>query len=245
MPIHDWTRVDAGVFHAFHHDWITEIGRALNQGVLPSAYYAMPEQIAGGLGPDVLTLQRPGQKDVSVTEPAGGLLLTDAPPKVQLRVRSEPDKYAAKAKSVVIRHSSDHRVVAVVEVVSPGNKNNRHAVRAFVEKALEFLRAGVHMVILDLQPPGPRDPQGIHKLIWDQIGDDEFVLPKGKPLTLASYLAGAFPEAFLEFAAVGSSMPEMPLFLTEEVYVRIPLEAPYQRAFEGMAEYWRRVLNQT
>ena len=23
MPIHDWTRVDAGLFHAFHHDWVT------------------------------------------------------------------------------------------------------------------------------------------------------------------------------------------------------------------------------
>lgn len=24
MPMHDWTRVAAGIFHAFHHDWITE-----------------------------------------------------------------------------------------------------------------------------------------------------------------------------------------------------------------------------
>jgi len=30
MPIHDWTRVEAGIFHLFHHAWITEIARALN-----------------------------------------------------------------------------------------------------------------------------------------------------------------------------------------------------------------------
>src|ERR1700720_2184639 len=60
MPMHDWTRVEAGIFHAFHHDWITEISRALNRGLLPAAYYALPEQFAGGLGPDVLTLRRPG-----------------------------------------------------------------------------------------------------------------------------------------------------------------------------------------
>ena len=42
MPIHDWTRVDAGIFHAFHHDWITEIARALNRGLLPADYYALP-----------------------------------------------------------------------------------------------------------------------------------------------------------------------------------------------------------
>ena len=32
MPIHDWTRVDAGIFHAFHHGWIEEMARALNRG---------------------------------------------------------------------------------------------------------------------------------------------------------------------------------------------------------------------
>ena len=29
MPVHDWTRVDAGIFHAFHHDWITDVRRVL------------------------------------------------------------------------------------------------------------------------------------------------------------------------------------------------------------------------
>src|SRR2546421_12094765 len=57
MPIHDWNRVEAGIFHHFHHDWITELARALNGGLLPEDYYALPEQQAAGFGPDVLTLQ--------------------------------------------------------------------------------------------------------------------------------------------------------------------------------------------
>ena len=28
MPMHDWTRVDAGKYHDFHHEWISEIKRA-------------------------------------------------------------------------------------------------------------------------------------------------------------------------------------------------------------------------
>jgi len=56
MPVHDWSRVDARIFHAFHHGWIEELSRALNRGVLPPDYYALPEQFAGGFGPDVLTL---------------------------------------------------------------------------------------------------------------------------------------------------------------------------------------------
>src|SRR5205807_1734410 len=93
MPIHDWTRVDAGIFHAFHHDWITEVSRVLNRGLLPAEYYALPEQIAGGLGPDVLPLRRPGNL-------------------------------------VAIHHVSNHQVVAIVEIVSPGNKNNQNGLNS-------------------------------------------------------------------------------------------------------------------
>ena len=32
MPMHDWTRVLAGIFHHFHHEWISEIARSLNNG---------------------------------------------------------------------------------------------------------------------------------------------------------------------------------------------------------------------
>src|SRR5438105_1044219 len=125
MPIHDWSKVDAGIFHAFHHDWITEIARALNRGLLPAAYYALPEQIAGGLGPDVLTLRRPEGNDTPTAEaPEGGAALAVAPPKVRIRMSSEANRYAAKAKTVTIRHVSNHQLVAMVEILSPGNKNN-------------------------------------------------------------------------------------------------------------------------
>ena len=30
MPVHDWTRVDAGLFHHFHQDWTIELCRSLN-----------------------------------------------------------------------------------------------------------------------------------------------------------------------------------------------------------------------
>jgi hypothetical protein len=35
MPIHDWTRVDAGLFHDFHQSWTVALCNALNSGVLP------------------------------------------------------------------------------------------------------------------------------------------------------------------------------------------------------------------
>lgn len=33
MPIHDWTRVEAGDFHHFHQRWIQDIAAALNTGL--------------------------------------------------------------------------------------------------------------------------------------------------------------------------------------------------------------------
>ena len=44
MPIHDWTRVDAGLFHDFHQSWSVTLRNALNSGGLPPEYFALIEQ---------------------------------------------------------------------------------------------------------------------------------------------------------------------------------------------------------
>src|SRR5438105_14049924 len=70
MPVHDWTRVDAGIFHAFHQQYMIAISNALNSGLLPEDYYALPEQHAAGFGPDVLTLQGTQDEEDDSDEPA-------------------------------------------------------------------------------------------------------------------------------------------------------------------------------
>jgi hypothetical protein len=40
-PMHDWSRVTAGVYHDFHNAWITELRNAFNEGLLPTNYYAL------------------------------------------------------------------------------------------------------------------------------------------------------------------------------------------------------------
>jgi hypothetical protein len=216
MPIHDWTRVDAGIFHHFHVGWIGDLSRALNHGLLPPDHYALAERRAGGLGPEVL-----GYK---------------------LQSRSEADLYAAKANSIVIRHISHHQIIAIIEVVSPGNKSCLDGLRVFVDKAVSVMRMGINLVILDLFPPGPRDPQGIHKVIWDEFVDSDFTLPAGKQLTLASYIGAPKTQAFVEPTAVGDSLLEMPLFLKSDFYVPLPFESTYQSAWEAVPAYWRDVV---
>ena len=65
-----------------------------------------------------------------------------------------------------------------------------------------MLRSGIHLVIVDLFPPSVRDPQGIHRAIWDELVDNDFSLPPDKNLTLASYIGGPVPESFVEPVAV-------------------------------------------
>jgi len=243
MPVHDWTKVSAGTFHDFHLAWIAEIRNALNTGVLPPTYYAMAEQIAGNLGPDVLTLQRQGADgDRPADEAQGMTAVEENPPQVHFVAQTEMDEYVLKQRTLVIRHSSDDRIVALIEIVSPGNKGTRHALRMFVEKAAVALYRGYHLLVLDLHPPGKRDPQGIHGAIWAEISDDSYTAPQVKPLTLASYSAGQIKKAYVEPLAVGQELPNMPLFLEPEEYVNVPLEMTYQGAWRGVPQRWRAVL---
>jgi hypothetical protein len=251
MPIHDWTRVSHGTWHAFHLSWTSEVQEALNDGLLPPDYYAQAEQIAGPLGPDVLTLQEPdlppvnGKPSVNSGDgEAGGVTVATAPPRMRLTAETEMDDYVLKRRTIVVRHNSGDRIVALIEFVSPGNKSSLHAIDSFVEKAQEALFRGYHLLIVDLFPPGPRDPSGIHGAIWSGLSDEPFALPPGEPLTLVAYSAGQRKKAYIEPTAVGRVLIDMPLFLTPERYVNVPLEATYASAYRGVPRKWKAVLEQ-
>lgn len=250
MPIHDWTRVGAGIFHDFHHEWISTIKRALNAGLLPPDYYALAEQIAGGLGPDVLTLETVGagpvrRNDDEPTTAGAGIALATTPPKVRFTASAETEQYARRRSRIAIRHASGDRVVAMLEIVSPGNKASRHAFRSFVEKAAELLEAGIHLLIVDLFPPGGFDPQGVHGAIWSEIVEEDFQLPPEQPLTLVAYSAGEMKRAFIDPVAAGEPLSDMPLFLEPDTYVPVPLEESYRAAFDGVPKRWQEELTST
>jgi hypothetical protein len=226
--------------------WIAEIQLTLNSGILPADCYVQAEQIPGRLGPDVLPLPIP---DILVNAPNSppsssgkGMAISEVPLRVRLTVDAEMDEYTLKRRTLVIRHASGDRIVALLEIVSPGNKASRHALRSFVEKAAEALYRGYHLLVIDLFPPGPRDPNGIHAAIWGEFSDAPFTLPPDEPLTLAAYSAGPLKRAYVEPTAVGRELIDMPLFLEDEIYVNVPLEATYQAAYRGVPRRWQRVL---
>ena len=120
MPVHDWTRVEAGIFHAFHLAWTAALQNVLNEGLLPQGYYALAEQHAGRSIPDVLTLHvSPDLGEPSWSPPdSGGIAVAEAPPRVQHKQIIEPTSLSRR-RSLAIRHVSGHRLIALIEIVPP------------------------------------------------------------------------------------------------------------------------------
>jgi hypothetical protein len=150
-------------------------------------------------------------------------------------VRQAKTVLAARANRIAIRYRLGE-VVCILEIVSPGNKSGRTALRKFVEKTIDCLQQGIHVLVIDILPPTPRDPQGMHKVIWDEIDEEPFELPPDKPLTLAAYLAGDLradmeTTAYVELIGVGDILPDMPAYLDHSGYVPVPLEGTYQAAW--------------
>jgi hypothetical protein len=236
MPIHDWTRLAAGDFHHFHQGWIVGITNALNGGLLPSPYIAMTEQVTGRPIPDVVTLETSMPESDS-----GGVAIAAAPPSTRLVQKMERINYARRADRIAIRHARG-RVVAIIEIVSPGNKESRNALRTFVEKAADILNQGVHLLVMDLFPPTPRDPRGIHKAIWDEFIDEPYQAPPGKDRAAISYQAGEDPTAYVQEFGVGDALPSMPVFLSQTHYVPVPLEETYLQTWIAFPNVLKRLM---
>jgi hypothetical protein len=234
MPIHDWTRVSAGIYHDFHQGWTIEIRNHLNRGILPEGYYAMADQRVSGPEPDVIALRLRGPG------PSGGLAVAEAPPRIPRSAQTtiESARYALKANRIVIREELG-RVVAMIEVVSPGNKDSRSALGSFLGKVRDFVRNGIHVLVIDPFPVGPRDPEGLAQPLWNAISMDRYeevdplaTRPADRPLSVIAIDAGDPLTLYQETLAVGACWPEAPLFLASGWYVNVPLEMTYMTSWD-------------
>src|SRR5947209_7588302 len=151
MPMHDWTRVDAGTYHMQHHNWITMLHRSMKP-LLPKGYYAMPEQRATLYGPDILTLEKQPPSKLDGNGGAGTLVR----PKAKIVEETLSDYFLRKQNAIAIRHVSGDRLVAVIEIVSPGYKKPNYRYRNFVKKSRGLLERRIHMLIVDPFPAPKR-----------------------------------------------------------------------------------------
>jgi len=267
--MHDWSKVKPGTYHNFHQLWTSSITNQLNIGILPPGCFAMAEQIIGGPEPDVVALKlfkdplatenhlewrdithggnavafaepktKPKASMVMIADEASMVMIADEASMVMI---ADEDRYILKTNRIVVRHELG-QVLAIIELISPGNKNSTHAIRSIVEKLVQLLRQGINLLVIDPFPPSSRDPRGIHALIWNEITDQPFQLPTDRQLTIVSYQAAPSKTAWVEPTSVGTTLPAMPLFLRNENYVNLPLETSYQQTWDGLPMELKRTI---
>lgn len=251
MSIHDWTRVDAGIYHDFHCGWIQRIKDSLNEGVLPEGFYALTEQHGFAVQVDVLTLRDPSIPrenggSMFTADVPGGTAVADAPPKVAVTsIGTKSSWYALKRRTVTIRHVSNDEVIALIEIVSPGNKDRTQSVDDFVRKCCNALAGGLHLLVVDLIPPNRHNPNGMHAEIWSRFSDTPYTIADDKRLASSSYDATMPITSYVQPLAVGDEMPAMPLFLDGGYYVDLPLGTTYNNTYAKMPPRWQRVIEGT
>ena len=143
--------------------------------------------------------------------------------------------YARKANRIAIHAYELGRVVAMIEVISPGNKDSKHAIASFVAKAVDFIRNGIHFLVIDPFPPPARATRtgsprrsgtncSASCLLTRTADEASASSPRSTPRSTCT--------AYVDAVAVGDPLPDSPLFLAPGWYVNVPLEQTYQASWE-------------
>jgi hypothetical protein len=154
-----------------------------------------------------------------------------------------PTWHEARANTAIVCCEADDKVVAAVWPITSGDRNSRRGSTNVISRVVEFTRAGVHVLLLDLIPMIPGEQQDIPASIWRDLTGREMNAAQDKPLSIVSFECGPETNAYIEPLAVGDSLREMPLFIDVGIYVSVSLEITYQSAFGGLPERWRHVLD--
>lgn len=213
-------------WRSFHGAWAAAMARMLNQGVLPSGYYAVPlVDRDGPIEIDVATLRdqrAAGSKSVedetrTWTAPAPALAVA-----VDLATIDGVEVQ-------VFADDGDPRLAAAVELLSPRNKDRPAARNAFAVKCVGYLQQGSSVVVVDTVTTRRAD---LNASILSLLGVDSGVVT-GSSLSAVSYRAVGREEesqqleVWPEPLALGQPLPTLPLWIASDFSVPLDLDASY------------------
>jgi hypothetical protein len=206
---------------------------------LPSGYVAGPRV---HLGPyfeiDVASFESDELAgiDSASGEEGGVATAVWAPPRPTLEVTTDlPDQDEYEVR--VYDTERERRLVAAVEIVSPGNIDRPESRRAFVAKCAALLRQDVSVAIVDVVTIRPFN---LYTELLAFIGQtDPAVLPEPPALYAAAFRWTSATDAprprprprlqtWAYPLAVGRPLPTLPLWLANNLAVPLELEASYE-----------------
>jgi hypothetical protein len=214
-------------WEAFHARWASAIADNLNEAGLPEYLFAEPTvSIGGQVQVDVATFDEGAGPPANGARAVGTLpqAATTAPTWVIPAVF--PDCFEVQ----VLNSEGGLRLVAAIELVSPGNKDRPQKRRAFAVKCASYLFQGIACIVLDVVTSRAAN---LHNEIMEVMQTADFRLPGDAALYATAYrpvLRAAREEidAWRELLHVGGPLPTLPLFLGADQSVLVDFEATYR-----------------
>lgn len=224
-PHHHW--------ESFHSNWATRIADGI-AAVLPPDFQVEENTHAGpGFEIDVATYEAEAPpEDGPATGPALATRAapTYAPPIPDATMPAVfPDTFEVR----VFHTAAGLTLVAVIELVSPSNKDRPVERRAFAAKCASYLTQGVSLIVMDIVTN--RHANLHNELMRLMEAASDLDLPADVNLYAVAYRPVRRDERdeidlWSRRLAVGEPLPTLPLRLTGDLHVAVDFEAAYQEA---------------
>lgn len=245
MPLYDHFHgpIARKFWEPFHARWAVAIADDLNRRLPGNFVAGAPIHLGAAVEADVVEYEergRPAANGVPGHTPAGGVAV--APPALAAALYTPPATdltmpadFPPELLVEVRDEDRDYRVVGVVELISPGNKDRDEYRGQFAAKCLSYLAKGIGLVILDIVTSRRAN---LHNGLVRQAGyDPRFLMPSDPPTYAVAYRpvhrAGTNGvDLWPHPLAVGAPLPAVPLYLKGYGCVRLDLEATYSEACE-------------
>jgi hypothetical protein len=214
-------------WRSFHGAWAAAMARLLNQGILPSGYYAVP--LVDRDGPIEIDVAALREETTALVDTASAPQ-TWTPPEPALTIAVELPP-ADGIEVQVFADGGDPRLAAAIELISPRNKDRPQARQAFAVKCVGYLQQGSSVVLVDTVTTRRAE---LNAAILSLLGIDTAIFALPSNLSAVSYRAVGREEETQQLRlwpaslALGQPLPTLPLWIAEDFSVPLDLEASYQ-----------------
>ena len=243
MPLHDHFHgaIADRPWESFHGQWANCIAADLNRRLPKNLVADAPMYLGTRVSADVAEYERlqtnggHSLNGVANENGNGGVALATeiyAPPATAL---SMPAYFPTEIKVEIRDIKDNHKVIGVIELVSPANKKELSERNRFAGKCLSYLGKGLGLVVLDIVTERLSNLHNVMVQLAEY--DKKFLMPENISIYVTSYRPVSrnendFIDLWMWPLSVGASLPVVPFALKGYGCVRLDLEATYKEACE-------------
>lgn len=238
MPLRDHFHppLDERPWESLHTLWASSIVTLLNGEILPNQYYADAHvHVSQRVVVDVAGFSKTTQPVSSPSGTNGGTATATAPapswapPAPLLEWEAV---FPKRIEVLVFKNDGGSRLVAAVEIISPGNKDRHEYRNAFAIKCANYLHHGIGLVMMDIVT---NRSGNLHNSLvellelgdkYHMTGEDPYVVAYRPVRINSNDVVQAWPNG----CAIGEKLPTVPLALDQGKCVPLDLETTYESA---------------